>query len=72
MSQGECLNWCKRQKGATGCEFQTDFGTCKAHLASISSASGRHKGSLCSVIVSEGLFLKTTKQRNFFKINRKV
>ena len=51
----DCLKWCNKQKLATGCEYITSSGNCKAHTWSVVAGSG-DKGTLCSVILPQGLF----------------
>ena len=61
MKDDECLNWCNEQKLATGCEYKVPDSTCLAHTWSVSSANG-NVGSLCSVILPKGLFMKDSNQ----------
>ena len=66
LSDDGCLKWCNQQKLATGCEYQRDIKKCTAHTYSVSYASGDNKkGSLCSVILPEGLFFNSINQNNF-------
>ena len=52
----DCLKWCNKQKLATGCEYITSSGNCLAHTWSVVAGSG-DRGTLCSVILPQGLFL---------------
>ena len=67
MDGAVCLGWCSQYSLATGCEYNMDNRTCKAHTWSVSSASG-HKGFLCSVILPKGMFLISFKRITFIII----
>ena len=58
FSLEECLDWCKKQKLATGCEYQRGIEKCFVHTNDVSYASGED-GSVCTVIHPKGLFLSS-------------
>ena len=71
MSPEECLNWCNKQKFATGCEYLNKWQTCKAHTWSVYAGSG-DEGFLCAVILPKGLIFISIKQSNFFDIHQEL
>ena len=63
MTREECLNWCKKQSLAVGCEYKLKEETCLGHTFSVSSANGAY-GTLCAIVHPKGLFLTSIKEGN--------